>query len=240
MRNSTGKLATQSLPLGSLVISTLLFLASGAAASADEQNRGGAVLADAFRADTIFYAELREPVAIVDRFSRMSFWPHVVSLMTEAAGLVGSSERCARNLSFALGAWGEESEFRRHVARLAGARCAIGLVPIEGSKKVVPLFVFERTGGQPVAAHRSRPRPRRGLEAPDRRRSARRCAGRTVLDRGSRGPAASRGRRPRPVARAQRTCRLRPCQRRDQRPRSWRRVDRSAPLGRGGLSDGHV
>jgi len=145
MRNSTGKLATQSLPLGSLVISTLLFLASGAAASADEQNRGGAVLADAFRADTIFYAELREPVAIVDRFSRMSFWPHVVSLMTEAAGLVGSSERCARNLSFALGAWGEESEFRRHVARLAGARCAIGLVPIEGSKKVVPLFVFERT-----------------------------------------------------------------------------------------------
>jgi|GEM_PF-6146600 len=131
--------------LAGAAMALLLFALAGVAGASEEPEAIAIEPANAFPADTVFYLELREPVSVIDRFSEMAFWPHVVTLMTETVGLLGSGEHSAAFLSNALGSWGEESELRQYAQLLAGRRCVAGLVPVAGSDRVVPLILFERS-----------------------------------------------------------------------------------------------
>lgn len=153
MSNHIERFAIRNLPLARAAISVLLFVAAGMAVApsmapsmaSSDQGPIAAEPASAFPSDTVFYLELREPVAIVDKFREMAFWPHVVSLMSEAVDLLGSPKGSSEALSRALGSWGEESKLRRCLQQLAGKRCVAGLVPIKGSDRVAPLFLLERS-----------------------------------------------------------------------------------------------
>ncbi len=95
--------------------------------------------AAAFPADTCFYLEIDRPVDVVDRISRMSFWPQAMALIDEMSGfLLGEGDQFLPPSSF-LGKWGEASEFRSRLQTVANTTLAVAWIPVPGSDRLVPV-----------------------------------------------------------------------------------------------------
>lgn len=126
----------------SIVALLVVFLSSGQV-GADESKVDPAA---AFPGDTLFYLEIARPVETMDILVRMACWPQALAVIEESAKLLHNGKGADEMFRLCLSEWGEHSEFRKHMAAIAGEMIAVGLTP-------APVIALRGSAdGDPVAS----------------------------------------------------------------------------------------
>lgn len=110
----------------SYVMLLVVFFSSGQV-GADESKIEPAA---AFPGDTLIYLEIFKPVETMDILGRMELWPQALAVIEESVKLLHDGKGFNEWLGVSLLEWGEHSEFRKHMAAIAGEMIVIGMTPL--------------------------------------------------------------------------------------------------------------
>ncbi len=105
--------------------------------------------AGAFPADTLLFADLREPLNTIDTLSGMPPWQKFENLLGAAAETGADEDGIVPVLRHVMAAWRDDAQLREQLRALAGDRLVFGIVPGADGQPPSPVIVLR--GGLPAA-----------------------------------------------------------------------------------------